>query len=269
MAAHTRQPLQSSPGRTVQQWGCPEPWGSCTPPGQHCCLHIAPLLHCHLSPGRSAQPLLGCHLPAISTCPPSAATPLLSPLTTCRQCHTIAWTHPGHSISSWPLLGQRACPCLSPLPGTTVTAAGWGELRKAGQGQSQAWCPQDPQRSHCWDDAVQSHAQPTLPANEGWNCSKYHFHWIYPLHKSHYTCTYHQLPPLLCWWQSKSLQTASTTLLQRSSGKPPMGVSTQPSKTHGHLSSPQCCVGESREMPGPMEIRKAIVQLSNMERNHG
>lgn len=32
MAAHARQPLQSSPGHMVQQRGCPEPWGSCTPP---------------------------------------------------------------------------------------------------------------------------------------------------------------------------------------------------------------------------------------------
>lgn len=100
MAADTRQPLQSSPGHMAQQRRCPEPWGSCTSLGQYCCLHIPPLLRCHLSPGKSPQPLLACHLPASSMCLPSAAAPLPSTLTICGQCHTIAWTHPRHSISS-------------------------------------------------------------------------------------------------------------------------------------------------------------------------
>lgn len=43
-------------------------------PGQHCCLHAAPLLRCHSSPGKSLQPLLGHHLPGTSMCLPSVVS---------------------------------------------------------------------------------------------------------------------------------------------------------------------------------------------------
>lgn len=100
MAAHARQPLQSSPGHVVQQRGRPEPWGSCTPLDSTaaCILLLSFIVTSALEKG--PQPLLGCHLPATSMCLPRVATPLPSPLTICRQCHTIAWTHPRHSFSS-------------------------------------------------------------------------------------------------------------------------------------------------------------------------
>lgn len=184
---------------------------------------------------KSPQPLLGCHLPAISTCFHSVACHLPSPSIICRECHTIAWTHPRHRVSSWPLLGWSMCLCLTPLSEATATAAEWERtpgwagayggalksLKIATIEMMQCRAMLSPYYLLVKDEAVVNITFMGLPIV--WNALHMH---------------YNQLHPGFCWWHSTFLGTASVTLLESSSSKTPMGMSRRPSKMHGYPSSP-------------------------------